>query len=147
MLHGKGKGAWFCCNSSLSKERIFLLRDLKKILTLSFRTRNKYWTTFWEPPAFARPSSSTQETACCCTGCCVLLFFAVSHLTFWFPTAVTKMTSRVLHPSQHFSPRVLYRKDYCAKCWQCHKVFCCVRTWALSFLKRPKNKCISLFPA
>lgn len=65
--------------------------------------------------------------------------FAVSILTLKFLAVVTK---GVLHPNQHFSLRKLYRKDYCAKCWQCPKVFCYVRTPALFFLKRPKIKYI-----
>lgn len=54
------------------------------------------------------------------------LFFALL-CCLWFniviPIPVTKLTSGLLHPSQHFSPHELYRKDYCAKCWRCPRVF------------------------
>lgn len=43
-LGSKGKGAWFFCSLSLSNERTFLVRDLKKILTWLFRMSNKHWT-------------------------------------------------------------------------------------------------------
>lgn len=102
----------------------FLLRNLRKILVWHFRRCKKNWIMS------ILGASSLCQLRHQYPGNNVLLqwalFFALL-CCLWFniliPIPVTKLTSGLLHSSQHFSPHELYWKDYCAKCWQCPRVF------------------------